>query len=93
MTKTVKQVNPPTEKKVLDLAQKGTILRPRDLQEKGLPSDYLWRLHKQGKLVKVGRGMYSVQGAELSEHQTVVQAALRLPHASSACFQLCVFMT
>jgi len=80
MTKTGKQVNPPAQKKVLDLARKGGILRPRDLQEKGLPSDYLWRLHKQGKLEKVGRGMYSAQGAELSEHQTVVQAALRVPH-------------
>ena len=81
MSKIAKQVNPPTQKKVLDLARKSSILRPRDLQEKGLPSDYLWRLHKQGKLEKVGRGMYAAHGAELSEHQTVVQAALRVPHA------------
>lgn len=75
-----KQVNQSTEKKVLALVRKGGILRPQDLQEKGLPSDYLWRLHKQGKLEKVGRGMYVSQDAELSEHQTVVQAALRVPH-------------
>ena len=75
-----KQVKQSTEKKVLALVRKGGILRPQDLQEKGLPSDYLWRLHKQGKLEKVGRGMYAAQGAELSEHQTVVQAALRVPH-------------
>lgn len=75
-----KQVNPSTEKKVLDFVRKGGILRPQDLQKKGLPSDYLWRLHKQGKLEKVGRGMYAVQGGQLSEHQTVVQAALRVPH-------------
>jgi len=80
MMKTATQVNLSTEKKVLDLARKGGILRPQDLQEKRLPSDYLWRLHKQGKLEKVGRGMYAAQGAELSEHQTVVQAALRVPH-------------
>ena len=80
MKKIVKQVNPSTEKKVLDFVRKGGILRPQDLQKKGLPSDYLWRLHKQGKLEKVGRGMYAVQGAELSEHQTVVEAALRVPH-------------
>ena len=72
--------NPSTEKKVLDFVRKGGILRPQDLQKKGLPSDYLWRLHKQGKLEKVGRGLYVIQGAELSEHQTVVQAALRVPH-------------
>jgi predicted transcriptional regulator of viral defense system len=80
MKQTAKQVNPSTEKKVLDFVRKGGILRPRDLQKKGLPSDYLWRLHKQGKLEKVGRGLYMIQGAELSEHQTVVQAALRVPH-------------
>ena len=80
MDKTAKQLNPPTVKKVLDLARKGGILRPRDLSVKGLPSDYLWRLHRQGKLEKVGRGMYAAQGAELSEYQTVVQAALRIPH-------------
>lgn len=80
MKQIAKQVNPPTGKKVLDFVRKGGILRPQDLQKKGLPSDYLWRLHKQGKLEKVGRGLYQVQGAELSEHQTVVQAALRVPH-------------
>jgi len=68
------------EKRVLDLARKGGILRPRDLQTKGLPKDYLWRLHKQEKLEKVGRGMYAMPGTAMSEHQTVVQAALRVPH-------------
>lgn len=81
MGKTVKQIYPPTQKKVLDLARKSSILRPRDLEEKGLPSDYLWRLHKQGKLERVGRGMYTAHDAEISEHHTVVQAALRVPHA------------
>jgi hypothetical protein len=75
-----KEVNQSTEKKVLALVRKSGILRPQDLQQKGLLSDYLWRHHKQGKLEKVGRGMYASPGAELSEHQTVVHAALRVPH-------------
>jgi len=89
MKRIAKQVNPPTEKKVLDFVRKGGILRPQDLQKKRLPSHYLWRLHKQGKLEKVGRGLYAVKGAELSEHQTVVQgsspstARRRLPAVSS----------
>jgi predicted transcriptional regulator of viral defense system len=78
--KATKQMSASAEKKVLDLARKGGIVRPRDLQTKGLPKDYLWRLHKQEKLEKVGRGMYAMPGAVLSEHQTVVQAALRVPH-------------
>lgn len=75
-----KQIIPSaTEKKVLALVRKAGIVRPQALQEKGLPADYLWRLHKQGKLEKVGRGMYVAPGAELSEHQTIIQAALRVP--------------
>ena len=80
MKKATKQVSASAEKKVLDLAHKGGIVRPQDLQAKGLPKDYLWRLHKQEKLEKVGRGMYAMAGAAVSEHQTVVQAALRVPH-------------
>lgn len=80
MKKAMKQMSVTAEKRVLDLARKGGILRPRDLQTKGLPKDYLWRLHRQEKLEKVGRGMYAMPGAALSEHQTVVQAALRVPH-------------
>jgi len=80
MKKATKQMSASAEKKVLDLARKGGILRPRDLQTKGLPKDYLWRLHKQERLEKVGRGMYAMPGGALSEHQTLVQAALRVPH-------------
>ena len=68
------------EQKVLDLAATEGILRPRDLQRKGLPTDYLWRLHQQDKLEKVGRGMYAIPGAALTEHQTITQAARRVPH-------------
>src|SRR4051812_42400927 len=80
MRKTTKELSASAEKKVLDLAHKGGILRPRDLKTKGLPKDYLWRLHKQEKLEKVGRGMYAEPGAVLSEHQTLMQAAVRVPH-------------
>jgi predicted transcriptional regulator of viral defense system len=75
-----RQTNKSAEEKVLDLARKEGVLRPLDLQNKGLPTDYLWRLHKQEKLEKVGRGLYAIAGAAMSEHQTVVQAALRVPH-------------
>ncbi|HXQ38379.1 MAG TPA: type IV toxin-antitoxin system AbiEi family antitoxin domain-containing protein [Anaerolineales bacterium] len=79
MSKSPKQPASSTEKKVLHLARKGRILRPRDLQAEGLPTDYLWRLYQQDKLEKVGRGMYAAPRTTLNEHQTVVQAALRVP--------------
>ena len=39
-----------------------------------------WRLRKKDKLERVGRGMYAIPGAAHSEHHTIVQAAMRLPH-------------
>ena len=73
------------EKRVLDLVGKKGILRPRDLQAKELPADYLWRLHQKGKLVKVGYGCTAIPGAGLSEHQTIIEAALRVPTELSVC--------
>lgn len=61
--------------------QRGGFLRPLDLHSKGLPTDYLWRLQQKGKLVRVGKGMYAIPGqAAFNEHQTTVEAALRVPH-------------
>ena len=69
------------EKKVLDLVRKRGILRPRDLQSEGLPTDYLWRLHQKDKLVRVGKGMYVIPGvAAFKEHKTTVEAAMRINH-------------
>jgi predicted transcriptional regulator of viral defense system len=68
------------EMRVLDLAREKGILRPRDLQLRGLPADYLWRLHQKDKLEKVGRGLYAFPEADIGEHHSLVEAALRVPH-------------
>lgn len=65
---------------MLDLAREKGILRPRDLQLRGLPADYLWRLYRKDKLEKVGRGLYAFPDADISEHHSLVEAALRVPH-------------
>lgn len=68
------------EMRVLDLACQKGILRPRDLQLRGLPADYLWRLYRKDKLKKVCRGLYAFPDADISEHHSLVEAALRVPH-------------
>lgn len=68
-----------TEDRVLDLARERGVLRPRDLTRQHLPSDYLWRLHRKKKLERVGRGLYALPGADLTEHHTLAEAALRVP--------------
>jgi predicted transcriptional regulator of viral defense system len=68
------------EAKVLDLAKERGVLRPRDLARVDLPADYLWRLYRKEKLERVGRGLYALPGADLTEHHTLAEAALRVPH-------------
>ena len=65
---------------MLDLAREKGILRPRDLHLRGLPPDYLWRLHRKDKLEKVGRGLYAFPDADIGEHHSLVEASLRVPH-------------
>jgi hypothetical protein len=39
------------------------LLRPRDIEAIGLPREYLVRLHRQGKLNRPGRGIYTLPEA------------------------------
>lgn len=41
---------------------------------------YLTRLVRQGRLVRVGRGLYTSVDAHVSEHHTLAEAAVRAPH-------------
>lgn len=43
---------------ILDLAAQRGLIRPRDLNERGLPTIALTRLVRQGLLQRVGRGLY-----------------------------------
>jgi predicted transcriptional regulator of viral defense system len=67
------------QEKVLRLARRQRVLRPRDLATRGLPADYLWRLSQTQQLEKVGRGLYAWPGQGGTEHSTLVEAALRVP--------------
>lgn len=64
---------------VLEIADEVGALRPRDLATYDLPRSYLHRLAAQGRLVRVGRGLYMTPDAELTRHHTLVEASLRAP--------------
>ena len=55
------------------------MLRPRDLQVRAIPREYLRRLTDKGLLEKVGRGLYTLPGAEVSEMHSLAEAAKRVP--------------
>ena len=43
------------------------IVRPRDIEAIGLPREYLLRLCRQGKLVRSGRGIYTLPEAPITD--------------------------
>ena len=65
--------------KVLEYVRRTGIVRPRDLVPLGVPQDYLWRLHRRGLLERAGRGLYTVPGAEATQHHSLAEACKRVP--------------
>jgi hypothetical protein len=49
-----------TQQSILDLARTRGLLRPLDLAAHGLPRVSLTRLVRQGRLARVGRGLYAL---------------------------------
>ncbi|MBI4565022.1 MAG: AbiEi antitoxin N-terminal domain-containing protein [Planctomycetes bacterium] len=67
-------------KQVIQLAKRAGVLRARDLAAHGIPRVYLKRLQEKGVLERVGRGLYTLAGAPVTEHHTLAEAAKRVPH-------------
>ena len=65
--------------RVLQLARKLGVLRPRDLAQHGIAREYLTRLTHAGLLERIGRGLYVLPDAELTEHHSLAEAAKRVP--------------
>jgi predicted transcriptional regulator of viral defense system len=57
------------------------MVRPRDIEAIGLPREYLVRLHRQGKLNRSGRGIYTVPDANVTERHSYAEVAKRVPEA------------
>jgi predicted transcriptional regulator of viral defense system len=65
--------------RTLDLVQNRGALRPRDLDRYGIPRQYLHRLHGEGAVQRVSRGLYVPTGLQPSENHTLAEAAVRVP--------------
>jgi predicted transcriptional regulator of viral defense system len=59
-----------------------TVLRSKDLESRGLARSRIRAAVDAGALERVGRGLYALQGAEVSEHHSLVQVARRVPKAA-----------
>ncbi len=70
-----------TQQSILDLARTRGLLRPLDLTAHGLPRVSLTRLVRQGRLARVGRGLYALPDREVSEHAALAEVARMVPRA------------
>ena len=66
--------------RILEMAEQAGVLRPRDLDAHRIPRIYLSRLCERGYLQRVGRGLYVLPNADVSEHHTLAEACKRVPH-------------
>ncbi len=71
---------PTHTERLLEIMKQQSVLRPRDLDAYGIPRAYLNRLHHQGRVVRVGRGLYMLPDADITEHHTLVEASQRAPN-------------
>ena len=67
--------------RLLHLASQKGMLRASDLDEMGVPRIYLTRLTASGQLERAGRGLYRLPDSPLSEHESLVMIAAKVPQA------------
>ena len=61
------------------LADERGILRTSEVEEEGIPRQYLSRLVDRGDLVRIGRGLYRRPDHEVTAHHSLAVAAKRVP--------------
>jgi len=67
--------------KIMQYVGQHGIVRPRDIEAIGLPREYLVRLHRQGKLNRSGRGIYTLPDANVTERHSYAEVAKRVPES------------
>jgi predicted transcriptional regulator of viral defense system len=67
--------------KIMQYIGKHGMVRPRDIEAIGFPREYLLRLHRQGKLNRSGRGIYTLPDANVTERHSYAEVAKRVPEA------------
>nr|MDQ2736878.1 type IV toxin-antitoxin system AbiEi family antitoxin domain-containing protein [Pseudomonadota bacterium] len=66
-------------KRILNLAKRKTLVSAVDVREHGWSSQMLIKLHKDGKLERVTRGLYALPGAQPTTHRSLAEVCRRVP--------------
>jgi predicted transcriptional regulator of viral defense system len=64
---------------ILDIAHSQGLIRPRDISARGLPRVALTRLVREGRLIRIGRGIYALPDRQTSEHSSLAEVASKYP--------------
>lgn len=64
---------------IVDMARAKGLIRPRDLTEQGLSRVALTRLVRQGRLVRINRGLYALPDRKTSGYGSLAEVASRYP--------------
>jgi len=62
-------------------ADQQAVIRPADLKRLAVPRNYLGRLVREGKLERVGRGLYSSVDHTPTENRTLLEVCRKVPQA------------
>jgi predicted transcriptional regulator of viral defense system len=79
-TGTAPKRRPSRKDRVLNLARRAGVLRPRDLDAEGIPRVYLRRLLAEGLLERPGRGLYVAADLRPTPNHSLAEACKRVPH-------------
>jgi len=75
-----KQMKINRTEQILAIARKAGIIQARDLEKKGITRNYLYKLHKDGLLIKAGRGLYMLPDS-IDEQISLIEVAKRVPNS------------
>lgn len=65
--------------RLLEIAEEKKLIKPKDLVAEKIPTVYLSRLVKQGKLMQVGKGLYSLSETQFDENQSLLEVQHLVP--------------
>lgn len=66
-------------KRILEFAHESGIMSSAEARSQGIHHEYLRQLCREGKLMRVGRGLYSLPDADVTLHHGLAQALKAIP--------------
>jgi predicted transcriptional regulator of viral defense system len=79
------------DSKLDPLLRRNRVIRTRDLARFGLPRTALEIPLADGRISRLSHGVYAVAGHDVSEHHSLAQAAVRVPHGVICLLSALVF--